>query len=302
MKNLLQNLSDAELASLLEKGQNLWENCICCPNKCGIDREKARPICGAEKEGIKVASFAVHDGEEPPVSGWNGAGNIFFSGCTLKCVYCQNWPISHDNNGRVYSYDEFKNEVLKLISKNVHNINLVTADHYLYPVLKTLSEIRTQINIPVVYNCSGYFDMEALKIVMKFADIFLYDVKYSDSEIAAKYSRFSRYMDVVWKGLDLLLEEQIPWIEDELGLLERGLIIRHLVIPEAIESSMQVLEKLAEYQQKGLVFKLSLMSQYFPAYKAHDFPEINRRLTEEEYSAVAERMESLGIDGWIQGF
>lgn len=303
--NLLNRLSAAELASLLDGARRLWESGECCPTRCGVTRQwgtaadREPPCCGAST-GIKVASFAVHNGEEPPVSGWNGAGNVFFSGCNMHCIFCQNWPISHDNNGRLYSSDEFAGEIKKLLAKKVHNLNLTTADHYLYPVLAVLAAMRADITVPISYNCSGYFTAEALAIVLRFSDIFLYDVKYLDPALAARYSKAPGYVDAMTRGLDVIHAAKIPWEEDDLGLLRRGLIIRHLVIPGAVENSLKVLDLLARHRDRGMVFKLSLMSQYFPAYRAVDHPEVGRRLTHEEYDPIVARMEELDLDGWMQ--
>ncbi len=302
--NLINALSDTALAELLATALDIWQNGRCCPNNCSVKRsfgaEGLLPPCGGYAHGIKVASFAVHDGEEPPISGWNGAGNIFFSGCTMKCIFCQNWPISHELNGRLYRYDEFWAETLKMLQKKVHNINLTTSDHYLYPVLKVLADHRSEIKVPVSYNCSGYFTEESLEVVRKFADIFLYDVKYLDPALAARYSQAPRYVEAMKMGMVRLDKERIPWLEDDLGLLRRGLIVRHLVVPGAVQNSLAILDWLAQYRDAGLSFHLSLMSQYFPAYKAVHHPEINRLLTHEEYDPVAERMAELGLDGWIQ--
>ena len=299
-KNLLNSLSTDQISLLLKRAETVANSGKCCPTLCG--KRYNDPPCGAVKDGIKVASFAVHDGEEPCISGWNGAGNIFFSGCTLQCVFCQNWPISHNLNGRVYSDSEFKTEVIKMMSKKVHNINLVTSDHYLFQVLKSLIDIKDNIEIPISYNCSGYFAEETLDIILKFADIFLYDVKYCSMEHSKRYSKFKGYVNASWKGVERLLEESIPWIENDLGLLKRGLIFRHLVLPGLVDDSIEVLEKLAEFQKRGLKFKLSLMSQYFPAHKSQQYPEIDRKITEDEYLKVSTCMDKLEIDGWIQGF
>lgn len=234
------------------------------------------------------------------MSGWNGAGNIFFSGCNMRCVFCQNWPISHGNNGRLYAAAEFAGEVRRLLKKGVHNLNLTTADHYLYPVFKTLADMRGEITVPVSYNCSGYFAEEALAVVLRLCDIFLYDVKYLDPALAACYSRAPNYVEAMTRGLEIVHAARIPWEEDELGLLQRGLIVRHLVIPGAVDNSLRVLDLLAAYRDKGMVFKLSLMSQYFPAYRAAEHPDIDRRLTHEEYDPIVARMEGLDLDGWTQ--
>ena len=260
----------------------------------------AKRPCGAPEEGIKVASFAVHDGEEPPVSGWNGAGNIFFSGCGTRCIFCQNWPISHENNGRVYTIDEFCEKITKLLDRKVHNINLVTGDHFLGKVLKSFSKIKESINVPLIYNCSGCHNEELFDAVLKTMDILLFDVKYCDNSLSARYSEIKDYTGPNLKCLEMLLDAEIPWIENDVGLLRRGLIIRHLVVPGQIENSLEVVELLNHFKNRGLEFKLSLMSQYFPAYKALELEELNRKVDPADYRKIVKKVEKYEIEGWIQ--
>jgi len=295
--NSLSMLSDEELDALIESADELFKKGKCCPIKCGGRNPR---FCGAVEDEIKVASFAVHDGEEPPVSGWNGAGNVFFSGCSAKCVFCQNWPISHENNGGIYSIDEFASHITKLLAKKVHNINLVTSDQYLGKVLRAFKSIRNEIKVPIVYNCNGAQTEELFKIILKISDIFLFDVKYVTNEAPKELCAIKNYADVVLKCLDMLLEKNIPWVENDLGILQKGLIIRHLVLPNYIDNSLETLRVLNDYKKRGLEFKISVMSQYFPAYKALDNPKLNRRLFKEEYEQVAELADSYGFDGWIQ--
>jgi len=296
MKNSLNLLSESNFNDIVKRAQAICSVGECCPILCGGE---SRP-CGRVGKGIKVASFAVHDGEEPPVSGWNGAGNVFFSGCSARCIFCQNWPISHENNGKVYSEEEFVQNILKLIDKKVHNINLVTSDHYLDRVLSSFQNIREKIIVPVAYNCNGSHTEELFEIVLKISDILLFDVKYADNDLSKKFSCINDYHKYNKMNLEMLLKKNIPWIENDLGILQKGLIIRHLVLPGHIKNSLKVIEILKSYQDRGLQFKLSLMSQYFPAYKAVTHPEINRKLTPNEYSQVAELVEKYSIDGWVQ--
>ena len=294
---LLSEMSEKTLDGLIERADELFKEGKCCPIKCGGRNPR---FCGAIEDGIKVASFAVHDGEEPPVSGWHGAGNVFFSGCSAKCVFCQNWPISQENNGGIYSIDEFAAHIIKLLAKKVHNINLVTSDHYLGKVLRAFKKIRGEIKVPIVYNCNGAQTEELFKIILQISDIFLFDVKYVTNEAPRELCAIKNYADVVRKCLDMLLEKNIPWVEDDLGILQKGLIIRHLVLPNYIDNSLKTMEVLNEYKKQGLNFKISVMSQYFPAYKALDNPKLNRQLHKEEYAQVAELADEFGFDGWIQ--
>ena len=277
MKNLLTSLSEMEFVNLLVFAKKLWDNGICCPNKCGEKQKKKNfvRVCNAQNDKIRVASFAVHSGEEPPISGWNGAGNVFFSGCTMNCVFCQNWPISQQFSGKDFSFKDFSEKLLNLISKKVHNINLTTPDHYIYHFLKAIEPVREKINIPIAYNCSGFFSREALEIVLKFTDIFLIDYKYSDERLAKNFSLRKDYVSSINYALNRLFKENINWVEDDLGLLKKGVIVRHLVLPGQIENSLKILDNLADLQQRGFQFKLSLMSQYFPTYKSKEYQEIN---------------------------
>ena len=294
---LLTEMSEEKLDSLIERADELFKEGKCCPIKCGGRNPR---FCGAVEEGIKVARYAVHDGEEPPVSGWNGAGNVFFSGCSAKCVFCQNWPISQENNGGIYSINDFASHITKLLAKKVHNINLVTSDQYLGKVLRAFKNIRSEIKVPIVYNCNGAQTEELFKIILKISDIFLFDVKYVTNEPPKELCAIKNYADVVRKCLDMLLERQLKWEEDDLGILQKGLIIRHLVLPNYIDNSLKTLELLNEYKERGLDFKISVMSQYFPAYKALDNPKLNRKLLKEEYEQVTDLADKYGFDGWIQ--
>jgi putative pyruvate formate lyase activating enzyme len=295
--NLLRSLSDNRLNSIISTLEDLFKSGQCCPRMCNAP--EIRP-CGAPEEGIKVASFAVHDGEEPPVSGWNGAGNIFFSGCGTKCVFCQNWPISHGNNGKVYSSNEFGEKIKKLLNRKVHNINLVTGDHFFGKVLKSLAQIKDSINVPLIYNCSGCHSEKLFEAVLKTMDILLFDVKYCDNALSSGYSEINDYTGPNGKCLEMLLDADIPWVENDVGLLQRGVIIRHLVIPGQTENSLKVVELLNEYKDRGLEFKLSLMSQYFPAYKALEMEELNKKVDPEDYEKIIKKVEEYEIEGWIQ--
>ncbi|MGL4370689.1 MAG: radical SAM protein, partial [Spirochaetota bacterium] len=234
-----------------------------------------------------------------PVSGTHGAGNVFFSGCTLSCVFCQNFPFSHLHNGRIFSVEQCAEKLLELQSKGVHNFNFTTFDQYMTETLASLRLIKDDVRIPVSNNCSGYYMPELLDIALELCDIFLYDMKYSDEALARRYSAGKDYVGRSLSGLERIREYGLPWIEED-GLLKSGLIVRHLVLPGALENTFGVMEYLAGARERGLDFAFSLMAQYFPAYRSGEFPEIDRRLSEDEYAAAVERMESLGFEGWAQ--
>lgn len=299
MKPLISMLSDSRCDELIAQTGALMKSGECCPRRCGSDRHATKVPCGGLSDTIKVASFHPHKGEEPPVSGTKGAGNVFFSGCTLSCVFCQNFPFSHLHNGTEYTLEEFREKIVTLMGKGVHNLNLTTFDHCVNTVLRALLPIRGQITVPIANNCAGYFTEKTLRAALSFCDIFLYDVKYSDNGIAERYSRMRNYVESCWSGVSILSDEKIPFHEED-GLLKRGVIFRHLVIPGAVENSIAVLDRLAGLRDGGFDFRVSVMSQYFPAHRASEYPDINRRLTEEEYGAVCDRVDELGFEGWVQ--
>jgi putative pyruvate formate lyase activating enzyme len=299
MVPLLQTLSDDSIGSLIRAAQKAEASGRCCPRQCGIDRRKNTPPCGAHSGEIVAASFHPHMGEEPPVSGTRGAGNIFLSGCALSCVFCQNFPFSHFHNGSVYSVESFCEKIRSLIAKGVHNLNLTTFDHYTSFVLTALSAMKNELTIPISNNCSGYFTPQTLELMISFCDIFLYDLKYSDQTLADKYSGGKKYVDVSWQGASVLAEKQIPWIEED-GILKRGVIFRHLVLPGAVQNTIDVLERLARLRDSWSDFRVSLMAQYFPAHRSTGYDEINRKLAEEEYEQALEAYDHFGFEGWVQ--
>ena len=267
----LNSMLDEELSELIAKADSITSRGECCPISCGINRAEIIPPCGAVSGASRVASFAVHRGEEPPVSGERGAGNVFFSGCALGCVFCQNYPFSALNNGKDYSAE-------MLAEKN-------------------------RISIPLSFNCSGYFSNESLSITYRIADIFLFDLKYSDNGMARKYSRVTDYVECSFEASDFFVNNPVNWVENN-GLLESGLIFRHLVLPSGLENTKGVIDRLVKLKSKGVDFRFSLMCQYFPVYKAIDgnFPELEIKISEDEYDAAVEYMNESGIDGWIQEY
>ena len=188
MNTRLKNLSLSELRQCRDTAEALASAGKCCPRQCGRARRDAQTPCGACGANIRVAAFHPHKGEEPPVSGTRGAGNVFFSGCTLSCVFCQNFPFSHFHNGNEYTVEAFAAKLIELQDKGVHNLNFTTFDHYMAETLHALELVKDEITVPIANNCSGYYMPETLSVMMSFCDIFLYDVKYADEHLAARYS------------------------------------------------------------------------------------------------------------------
>ncbi|MFH1352283.1 MAG: radical SAM protein [bacterium] len=264
--------------------------CTLCPRKCGAARPAHSGLCGAGN--LRVASYNLHFGEEPPVSGTNGSGTIFFSGCPLKCIFCQNYPISHFNNGTDMTVDELAAVILELQNRGAHNINLVTPTQFAVEIKEAIIRAgRKGLKIPVVYNSSGYERVEILKELEGTVDIYMPDAKYATPEISGRFSRVSDYPEINKKAL-LEMKRQVDDLHLENGIASRGILVRHLVLPGEIENSKWVLKWL--FENLGNVY-LSLMSQYHPCHKAVGHPVIGRRLKEEEYEDVLNFADNLGF-------
>jgi putative pyruvate formate lyase activating enzyme len=275
------------------------ESCNLCPRACGIDRNRQTGFCECGNK-IKIARAALHFWEEPCISGKNGSGTVFFSGCTLRCCYCQNYRISHEAFGREVSRERLTEIFLELEDKGAHNINLVTATQYLPWVIEALDRVKGRLKIPVVYNCGGYERVETIRALKGYVDVFLPDLKYFGSGRAAEYSGAGDYFETASVAIkEMAVQTGCPVYDGE-GLLRKGVVIRHMVLPGGREDSIAILNWLAANFQKGS-FLLSLMRQYTPCYKSAEHREINRRLTTLEYEAVVREALRLKLtDGFIQ--
>ena len=270
--------------------------CASCPRKCGVDRRLTPGFCG-EGPAARVARAAPHFWEEPPISGERGSGTVFFTGCNLRCVYCQNSAISTGGVGVPVTPERLRAIYFSLIDQGVHNINLVTAGHFIDPVLTSLAE---PLPVPVVWNSGGYESAETLRRLDGKVQIYLPDMKYLDPALAARYSAAGDYPEVAKRAITEMFRQTGPYVLDDDGLIQRGVIIRHLVLPGALDNTRRVIEWVKETFAPGDVL-FSLMSQYTPAGRAADFPELSRRLTPEEYAAAMACLEDAGIeDGFFQ--
>ena len=272
--------------------------CDLCPRRCGAERlpDSGDGFCG---EGLtaRVARAAPHMWEEPPISGERGSGTVFFSGCNLRCVYCQNSMISTGKVGKPVTAERLREIYFELIEKGVHNINLVTGTHFLPAVLASL---RDPLPVPVVWNSSGYEAVEALRALDGKVKIYLPDMKYADPALAEKYSAAPDYPETAKKAILEMFRQVGPYDMGEDGLLKSGVIIRHLVLPNALGNTRAVIDWVAGTFAPGEVM-FSLMSQYTPMGGAREYPEIDRRLTREEYGEAVAHMERSGIeDGFYQ--
>ncbi len=276
------------------------KKCIMCPRYCLVDRENGeRGFCGVTNE-YTIGSADLHFWEEPCISGSRGSGAIFFSGCNLRCIFCQNRDISREIVGKKYTEDELVLKMLELQERGAHNINLVTATPYAIFVAKTLQKAKKDLKIPVVYNCGGYESVEALRLLEGLVDIYLPDFKYFDNELATKYSSAPNYSQFATQSL-IEMHRQVGKLElDENGMAKRGLIVRHLVLPAHREDSKNVLKHIASILPASEV-TLSLMCQYTPDFVNENAPKnLKRRLTSFEYDDVLNYALSLGFDGFSQ--
>ena len=265
--------------------------CTVCPRNCMADRTGGKGFCGVG-DGFRVARAAPHFWEEPCISGVNGSGTVFFSGCNLGCVFCQNYEVSHSAFGRDLTDTELMKVFDSLIESGVHNLNLVTPTHYAPRLAKVLKEYNSPV--PVVWNSSGYEKAETLKHLEGLVDIYLPDIKYFDSAPALKYSGAADYFDRASEGVREMFR-QVGLLEtDENGIAKKGIIIRHMVIPGNISQAVKVFSWVRENFSPEI--SISVMRQYTPYGKALDMPPINRRLSAKEYSIVKEKILALGFE------
>lgn len=271
--------------------------CNLCPRKCNACRteHQGNGFCGAGTLPV-IARVAPHFGEEPCISGTKGSGTVFFSGCTLKCVFCQNYEISDGHKGRAVTPKELADCYKRLEQQGVHNINLVTADHYVTAVAESLDIYKP--SVPVVYNCSGYTSPKTLSILDGLVDIYLPDFKYSDDALAIKYSSAPNYVNTASAAIKEMIFQVGTPVIDEDGMMKKGVIVRHLILPSHTKNSIGVLDIIKRSYDKQVL--VSLMCQYVPVNKAHDFPKINRMITRREYEKVKSELYALGLDGFTQ--
>ncbi len=275
-------------------------SCELCPRRCGVDRLKGeKGFCRAPGE-LVVSSVFPHFGEEPPLSGVGGSGTIFFSYCTLKCCFCQNYQISHLAEGQEIKPEELAEKMLVLQRQGCHNINLVTPTHFLPWVLTALKAASDKgLSIPVVYNCGGYELTETIDILKDIVDIYLPDMKYGGSEEAKLYSHAPDYVEVNRNAIKAMFRQVGPLKTDNSGIAYRGMCIRHLVLPLGKAQSDAVLDFLVKnFDPQDIT--ISLMAQYRPFYRACDFPELSGTLTAEEYETVKLKFEQADIAGYYQ--
>ncbi|MBQ9088254.1 MAG: radical SAM protein [Lentisphaeria bacterium] len=272
--------------------------CDLCPRQCNIDRSRMPGYCGMSDE-IRIARAGLHMWEEPVISGERGSGTVFFSGCNLRCVFCQNYSISTGGSGKAVSVARLQEIYQELIAQGAHNINLVTPTHYLKQICESLS---APLPVPVVWNSNGYENVENLKQLEGKVQIYLPDLKYADNAIAMKYSAAPDYFERACSAIDEMFRQTGKFEFDSDGMLKRGVIVRHLILPGQVENSLRVIDHISSHFSPGDIL-FGLMRQYTPCgiVSNEKFPELNRPITDEEYKIVEDHLFASNIeDGYVQ--
>lgn len=275
------------------KIMNKYENCLLCPRKCGINRGTGQTgVCGVSAE-IRVARAALHYWEEPCISGEKGSGAVFFSGCSLHCVFCQNREISDGKAGKVISKERLSDIFIELAGKGANNINLVTPGQYIPDIVWAVSDARRRgMKLPIVYNTSGYENVTELKLLEGIVDVYLPDFKYMDSALSAKYSRAKDYPSVAKQAISEMVRQQPRVvIDDATGLIQKGVIVRQLLLPGHVNDAKAILKYLHDTYQNSIY--ISMMSQFTPI-ALKDYPEINRTVTRREYERLIDYAIKIG--------
>jgi putative pyruvate formate lyase activating enzyme len=294
---------DNRMCAAVDRVESLLErltDCNLCPRNCHVNRTAGETgICGMDDQ-IRISTANLHHGEEPPLSGTRGSGTIFMTGCNLQCVYCQNYPISQLRHGRAITSDGLMNTMLELQKRGAHNINFVTPTHFSAQIVAAIYKAKSRgLTIPIVWNSSGYDRLDVLMALDGLVEIYLPDMRYSDPANSRCYSKAGDYPEVN-RAAVIEMHRQVGVLQtDREGIAQRGLIIRHLVLPENISGTRSILKFIAE--QLTVLTHISLMSQYFPAHKAHRYAPVSRRINADEYRQAVGWMEEFGLEnGWYQ--
>jgi putative pyruvate formate lyase activating enzyme len=272
-------------------------SCEGCPRKCRVNRLEGQAGFCRIPASIQIAHAGLHFGEEPPISGTKGSGTIFFAGCNLRCMFCQNYQISQEfqqSHTRILTIDELASEMLRLQDEGAHNINFVSPSHMIFQMADAINVAKGKgLVVPIVYNSNGYDSVDALRQIRGLVDIYLPDIKYLENGLGKQFSAVDDYADNVPGVLREMLDQVGPLEMDDAGIAVRGLLVRHLVLPNYLDNSRKCLRVLADLSLDTFV---SIMSQYSPQYKACDYPGINRTLTEDEYDKITDYALDLGLE------
>lgn len=272
------------------------KRCTLCPRNCNVDREAGeRGVCGVTGEGVLGARAALHMWEEPCISGECGSGTVFFSGCSLRCIYCQNYEIAHAETGKRITVERLSEIFLELAKKGAHNINLVTPTHYTPEIIRAVLRARAcGLTLPIIYNCSGYEKVETLKMLEGIVDIYLTDFKYMEPDLAAKFSKAPDYPTIAKEALKEMVRQTGAPVFDENDLMKKGVIVRHLLLPNHLKNAKAVVQYV--YETYGDQVYLSLMNQYTPLPQVRHIPELNRKVTDREYEKLLDYAIDLGVE------
>ena len=279
---------------------NELEKCEICPHKCKINRNKSQIGRCKSKDTVKVALYSIHNFEEPCISGKKGSGTVFFSNCNMNCVYCQNYEISQQGRGKEITVEELADIFIKQQEKDVENINLVTPTSYAMQIIEAIKIARKKgLNIPIVYNTNGYESIETIKRLDGYIDIYLPDLKYYYNELGEKYSKVKNYFEISTQAIKEMYKQVGKTKLDEDGIMKKGVMIRHLVLPNNIDNSKKVLKWIQKNFDENIF--VSVMAQYFPTYIAKNVENLNRKLTLQEYEEIEKYLYSLNLNnGYIQ--
>ncbi len=269
-------------------------SCRLCPRECGVDRHMTVGYCNSPAH-IVAARASLHMWEEPCISGEKGSGTVFFSGCPLRCVYCQNKVISDCKTGKGVTLERLSEIFLELQEKGAENINLVTPTHYTLSIIKAVKSAREKgLSIPVLYNCSGYEKVETLKKLEGIIDIYLVDFKYMDEDVSMRYSNAKDYSYVAKKAIDFMVKQVGRPVFSEEGIMKKGVIVRHLILPDCTDDSKEIIRYLYNKYRDDIF--ISIMNQYTPVVKVDKYPELSRTITQKEYDEVIDYAISLGVE------
>lgn len=274
------------------------ENCNTCPHRCNINRKETIGRCKSTDK-IKIALYSLHKFEEPCISGENGSGTVFFSNCNLNCIFCQNYEISQKGRGKEITIEELANIFIKQQENEANNINLVSPTIYAYQIIEAIKIARKKgLKIPIIYNSNGYENLETIKKLEGYIDVYLPDLKYYYNELGEKYSKVKNYFEIATKAIKEMYKQVGTPEIDEKGIIKKGIIIRHLVLPNHIENTKRILKWIKTNLGKKVY--VSVMAQYFPTYKAMQ-SDLNRKLTKEEYKEIENYLYKLDLEnGYIQ--
>ncbi|SHJ81991.1 putative pyruvate formate lyase activating enzyme [Hathewaya proteolytica DSM 3090] len=272
---------------------NYFTNCNMCPRKCSADRTKSTGFCNASDK-LKISKVSLHMWEEPCISGEQGSGTIFFSNCNLKCVFCQNYHISQKGFGKEISVERLAEIFLEQQERGANNINLVTPTHYAFQIIKAIKIAKNNgLTLPILYNSNGYESVETIKLLKDYIDVYLPDLKYYNDKYAIKYSKAPFYFETATKAIDEMYKNVGSVQFDDKGMIKKGVIIRHLMLPHLLFDSKKVMDYI--FKTYGHNVYISLMNQYTPMYNAEIYPEISKPLKPEMYDALIDYCLSIGI-------